>query len=136
MNPIDVSTHNVGISAEIDLEIPVDLEIVVYGGLDPVTQELIDNVREAMDKLYRNYGVEAVLVPRIVYWDVFALVPVIDADIPVLVINGKEVVRGRSASVDEIVQAALSMLGTREQEKPVPLLSKRDGEVAQAALVA
>ncbi len=136
MDSINVSTHDVGISAEIELDIPVDLEIVVYGGLDPATQDLIDNVREAVDKLYKNYGVEAVFVPRIVYWDVFALAPIADADIPVLVINGKEVIRGRSASVEEIIRIALSMLGIREQEKPLPLLSRRDGEVAQAALIA
>ncbi len=136
MDSMNVSTHDVGISAEIELDIPVDLEIVVYGGLDPATQDLIDNVREAVDKLYKNYGVEAVFVPRIVYWDVFTLAPVANADIPVLVINGKEVIRGRSASVEEIIQIALSMLGIREQEKPLPLLSRRDGEVAQAALIA
>jgi len=136
IEPMNVSTHSVGVDAEVGISIPVDLEIIVYGGLDPVTQDLIDSVREAVDRLYKEYGIEAVFTPRIVYWDVFAFAPVLSADIPVLVINGKEVIRGRSTTSDEIIQIALSMLGVREREKPLPLLSKRDGEVFQAALTA
>ncbi|RUM47349.1 MAG: hypothetical protein DSY37_02890 [Hyperthermus sp.] len=113
----------------------IDVEIDVYGGFDPLTDELIENARKAMEILRREYGVEALLVPRIIYWAqgyVFSPTPY---SIPVLVINGKEVSSGRILSPQEIVEVALKLLGIRE-EPSQPLAPYRDsdrGEVAAAA---
>jgi hypothetical protein len=92
----------------------VDAEVVVYGGLDPVTDELIQAAREAAEVLERNYGAIVIVEPRIVSWSItpntsFAFGP----ELPVLEINGIPVVEGRAATPEEIVDYVLSLLGER-----------------------
>lgn len=134
LGSINVSTHDVGAHIEIEIGAAVDVEIIVYGGLDPLTDELVENAKKASEKLFREYGIDAIVIPRTVYWDIFTqYIPASDT-LPLLVINGREVARGRSLAVEEIVDIALEMLGIKEREKALPFIGKRSSDILQAAI--
>ncbi|MET1128947.1 MAG: hypothetical protein ABWW70_06485 [Thermoproteota archaeon] len=92
----------------------VDAEVIVYGGLDPVTDELIQATRKAAEVLERDYGVIVTVEPKIVWWSFAPNTSfVFGPELPVLEINGIPVVEGRAAAPEEIVDYVLSLLGER-----------------------
>jgi len=134
---INAASHFPGVDLGADLTTetppPIDVEIVIYGGFDPATDELISNARKAAEILDKEYGVYAVVVPRTLYWNVGPTIAT-PYTMPVLVINGKEVTSGRIAAPSEIVREALSLLGIRDEER-LPLLAPQGrSDNRQAAL--
>ncbi len=117
----DLPVLDAGLDLTLTAPKPVDAEIVIYGGLDPDTDELIENAKKAVEILSREYGVEALVVPNTIYWGMgpgFGM----PYGIPVLVINGKEVSRGRVLSPDEIVMHTLMLLGHSGEEDVAPIV--------------
>lgn len=129
-----VTFPGVNAAADLTLEAPpaADVEIVIYGGFDPATEEAIENARRAAEILDKEYGVYAVVVPNTVYWQPFAPITITPFAYPVLVINGKEVSRGDVPRAEEIVEQALALLGLQGREEPAPLLGKKEGSVEEA----
>lgn|GEM_PF-6840869 len=133
---VEAATHFPTIDAAIDisLEAPptIDVEITVYGGFDPATDELIHNARKAAEILEKEYGIYAIVIPRTLYWSIGPSIAT-PYTMPLLVINGKEVASGFVPAPQEIVREALALLGTYDEEK-LPLLAPQGrSENRQAA---
>jgi hypothetical protein len=136
---INASTQfpTIEVGHDLTLEAPpsIDVEIVIYGGLDPDTEELIANARKAAEILDREYGVYAIIVPRTLYWG-FGIGSAIHYTPPILIINGKEVARGAILAPNEIVEEALALLGIREEEEPpLPAIHGRNNREAATATI-
>lgn len=120
---ISLPTPDLSISAAVDA-IDADVEIRVHGGLDPATEEAIQNARTAADILSREYGLYAIVIPSVLYWTHgFPAAPTLA--VPVVEINGEEVVIGRAPSPREIVEEVLARLGVKNE--PRLLLAPRSG---------
>ncbi len=134
VSAVDLTAHvftaDPSTTGEIDLH-NVDVEIVIYGGFDALTEELVENARKAADILSKEYGVYALVVPNTVYWIQTHDILVSHYDFPVLVINGKEVIRGDVIEAEKIVEIALKLIGIHvpENEPMVPIARERDDAV-------
>ncbi|KSW12317.1 hypothetical protein CF15_06120 [Pyrodictium occultum] len=129
-----VPVYEAGIALEAEAAFAADIEIHVCGALDPATEELIANARKAAKILKEEYGIEALIIPSTVYWDIAHIGTITPYNLPVLVINGMEVSEGRVPGVEEIVDTALSLLGYKG-DKPhgLPLFKGHDDAVSAAA---
>ena len=131
---IVIAVHEASVPAEIEAMFTADIEIIVYGALDAATDELIENARKAARILREEYGVEALVIPNTVYWDVSHVGMLIPYNVPILVINGREVSEGRVLKAEEIVDIALSLLGYHGDKSPsLPLLKSRDDTINAVA---
>ena len=131
---VAVAVHEAGIPLEMEAVFTADVEIVIYGAFDAATEELIENARKAAKILREEYGIEALVVPNTVYWDVSHVGVFTPYSIPVLVINGREIAEGRVLKVEEIVDVALSLLGyNSDRSSGLPILKSRDDTVNAVA---
>ena len=129
---IKLPVHDVAQTVGIDLYPVYDVEIVIYGGLDPQTDELVNNARKAAAVLREEYGIEVIVSPNIVHWDVASFTPQ-PYMLPVLVINGREVSEGRVLSVQEIVDIVLKLFDEEKGEHSIPPIKKGDNAVEVTA---
>ena len=134
---VNLAAVGVGIDASVSLDLeplPVDAEITIYGSLDADTEEAIQNARRAAEKLREEYGIEVIVNASTIYWG--QGVGLLSPATPVVYVNGRALAEGRIPTVDEIVEAVLSLLGSELAEPPAPLppAGKRRGETSAAAI--
>lgn len=134
---LDTAAQFPALDAAIDITLeapnPIDVEITIYGGLDPDTDQLITNARKAAEILSKEYGIYAVIVPQVLYWGL-GTGPVTPYSLPILVINGQEVADGLVLSPEEIVEEALTRLGMQGKEEPPFITLSRRSDNRQAAV--
>jgi hypothetical protein len=128
----EASSHDVGLDVGFEASLGFDVEINVYGGLDGDTSALIENAKRAAEKLRHEYGVEVIVSPNIINWDIISI-NFTPYNLPVLVVNGIQVAEGRVLSVDEIVNIVLEVLDKRSRESPLAINGKLDDLVEVAA---
>ncbi len=129
---VESPSHDVGVEVGFDAYLGYDVEISIYGGLDSDTSVLIENARKAVEKLRREYGVEAIVTPNIIHWDLVSI-NFTPYNLPVLVVNGVEVSEGRVLSVDEIVNIVLEYLDRKREGVSLSITGKEDDLVEVAA---
>lgn len=116
---LDTTTQIPALNAALDITLeapsPIDVEITIYGGLDPETDELVLNARRAAEKLDKEYGIYAIVVPKTMYWGI-GPTPMTPFMVPILVINGHEVASGAVLEPEEIVEKALALLGVKKED--------------------
>jgi len=113
LEAISLTLPETGITSNIETDIApsIDVEITVYAGLDPLSEDLIEKAKRAAEKLSKEYGVLAVVVPITVSWcHLGSCSPA--GETPQLVINGYPV---DSVELDSetIVDISLALLNEK-----------------------
>ncbi|AEM39355.1 hypothetical protein Pyrfu_1497 [Pyrolobus fumarii 1A] len=120
----EITTPTLGVgllsydTMDMQLEANEDAVIEVVMALNDESENALEVARRAAERLREEYGVNAVIVPRVEYW---GHLPPGYAPYPRIVVNGELVAVGvESLNEDRIIDAVLALLGERSERVPMP----------------
>ena len=95
-----------------------DAIIEVGMSLDAHSEEVLEKVKRAAERLRREYGVDVVVVPRMEYWS-YGQFTIGFSDYPRVRVNGLLIAAG-DISEEDVIDAVLAMLGMESEADAAP----------------
>ncbi len=95
-----------------------DAVIEVAMSLDPLSDEVLEVVERAAERLRNEYGVEVIVVPRYEYWG-YAGLSIGFTSYPRIRVNGYLIATGQ-VDEEEVIDAVLALLGSWEEADAAP----------------
>jgi hypothetical protein len=94
------------------------LEAIIFIGLDEISNNALENLREASEILLKEYGVKLIIVPVNTWLD-----PLNSSikSLPTIVINGFKAFSGCAPTVDDIKEFVLKTIKLKNRRKDLQL---------------
>ncbi len=117
--------NEMGEETDVDPEVAMvewgeeDAVIEVGLSLDARSEEVLEKVERAAERLRNEYGVNVVVVPRVEYWG-YSQFTIGFSDYPRVRINGYLIAAGDDITEEDVIDAVLAMLGANWNSDAAP----------------